>query len=108
MICDSSFTIIRKRAVMEIIELKGAKEFVNGISLDNSIFETPYSNYVFRGQSNYEWEIIPSAFRDRPRIFNEYGFLKNVGERTNREQVEAEVITPVSYTHLTLPTKRIV
>ncbi|CCN84524.1 putative FRG domain protein [Vibrio nigripulchritudo SFn27] len=78
---------------MEIIEINGAKRFLNKIGLDNPQFESPFDKYIFRGQADSKWEVTPSAFRDTPKLFNDNGLLKKIGKRTNRDQVEAEFHT---------------
>ena len=51
-------------------------------------------------------QIIASNSKKRHHIV--YKFLKNLGLDHNTASADSEGIEPVSYTHLTLPTKRIV
>jgi len=75
---------------MEIIELNSARAFVSRISLDRKSRHSRYHNPIFRGQADHTWKILPSAFRNNANIFCDSRSLLPLGERTNREQIEAE------------------
>lgn len=75
---------------MEAIELKSARSFISRISLDRKDRFSKYQHPIFRGQANHLWPILPSAFRKDANIFCDSRLLPPLGERTNREQIEAE------------------
>ena len=77
---------------MEIIEIKGAKTFLRKISLENENHYGCMRNFMFRGQRDADWEILPTAFRKKSRLFNESGYLPEIGERSNRAQIYWNVL----------------
>jgi|GEM_PF-3333608 len=77
---------------MEVVEIKGAKTFLKTLSLDNEKLDGFLKKSIFRGHADAEWEAIPSAFRKEMQLLS-YHTLADIGERTNREQIEAEFYT---------------
>jgi hypothetical protein len=79
---------------MDTIEIKDAKTFLREISLENENHFGSMREFIFRGQRDADWEIIPTAFRKKSKLFYESGFfLPEIGERSNRIQIYAEFHT---------------
>lgn len=86
-----TFPGIASEFKVEEIECKSARAFLNAISPDNKRHCDEFRQYIFRGQSDHNWKIMPSAFREDAVLFNEYGYLPAIGSRTNRDQVAGEI-----------------
>ena len=79
---------------MERIRYRTAKKLFSDLSLNS---ELSNEGFIYRGQANAEWALIPSAFREDKSHLLRFTFLNSLGERTNREQVEAEFYTILDF-----------
>ncbi len=55
---------------VEIVDCDTLDQFWNLVSPIGEHFGRPYSKFVFRGQGNSEWELVPRVFR--PDVINRY------------------------------------
>lgn len=75
---------------IEIIESKSATSFLNSISLENKRHDGLLSDFIFRGQANADWPIIPSAFRKGTILFRKKNTPLKISQRSHRDQIESE------------------
>ncbi|WP_324709165.1 FRG domain-containing protein [Pseudomonas citronellolis] len=75
---------------IETIELDSAAAFLESISLENKQHDGYLSSYIFRGQANSDWPIVPSAFRKNTVLFRKKHSPLKISQRTHRDQVESE------------------
>jgi hypothetical protein len=61
---------LRCTEVVEILDCTTLDEFWNRVSPIGELFGKPYSNFVFRGQGNGEWDLVPKIFR--PQVIDTY------------------------------------
>lgn len=75
---------------MNEIVINNPKNFIDAISLDNEKIYSTIDEYIFRGQSNSKWKILPSIFREDVKLYDESGKIKKSKYWSNRNQVETE------------------
>ena len=75
---------------MEVVRSRSVKSFLDKITpLRGVSSDTLFQEYVFRGQGNSKWELLPSAFR--PGVeFPVDGDIRKGTQRTYRQQREVE------------------
>jgi len=75
---------------LETIEINNAKKFIEIISLSNDKYYKSNHDYIFRGQANSKWELIPSILREKTKLYDESGQIKKDEFWSNRNQIEVE------------------
>lgn len=74
------------------IPVANALELIKHLSPLNSMWEDKPLEWVFRGQANAEWELLPNAFRKNSieKYVAKRFVVKPIGSRTYREQIMHE------------------
>jgi hypothetical protein len=73
------------------VDCNSAEEFLNQLGRDNKLWGGTRHLWVFRGLSNDNYRLIPSALRGDPQVWLGYSFdPKNGIQPTNKSQIEAE------------------
>ena len=73
-------------------DLSMAEEFIEALLPTNSRWSPVPSDWLFRGQGDAEWPLIPSALRSEPKAIFGFGTERHPGlYDTNFEQAGAEL-----------------
>jgi len=71
---------VSPRQGVDVLDCLTLDEFWNVISPTGDLFGRPYSKFIFRGQGNGDWELVPKIVRED--IIAEYkrGMLKSLSD----------------------------
>jgi hypothetical protein len=79
---------------VRVVHCQSAEELLDALSPRGPYLGEPYRGcWVFRGQANAQWPLIPSAFRPEKRLKASAYWLRVEELKTNSEQIQAEIVT---------------
>lgn len=75
---------------MQSITARTPKELLRLLSPNGKLFSNTFQEYIFRGQADAQWPIIPQVLRSGTQVPFE-GTLCVCPRRTNRDQIDTEL-----------------
>lgn len=97
----------------ELKRFRTVSKFLESISPINDKFVSPISDYIFRGQGNSNWSLLPSIFRTHTKIPHgravQYGPKSSLGEQRKMEwELLSDFVIEANSNGFHLPDEKII
>lgn len=98
--------------MLEIRRFNTVENFIKALSPFGAVSSTPFKNYIFRGQGDSKWSLLPSVYRDKTEI--PYLGIQKGPKSTFGQQREMEwglivsFIKEVNFSGLHLPNESLI